>query len=138
MDCTCDECKAMCVTPCWPTPAEARELMRLGYTDRMMLDFWVGPDAYIYIVCPAERGHEGGIAGWVSSGGCAFQTEEGLCEVHDVCKPIEGREAICRAKRPTEYPKAGDMRKRVKELWDTPAGYELVAQFEKFWEQENK
>lgn len=32
--CTCEECQAMCRQPCWPTPDEARALIKAGYSHR--------------------------------------------------------------------------------------------------------
>ena len=41
-ECACGGCSQMCTRPCWPTPEEARRLIRAGLGDRLMLDYWGG------------------------------------------------------------------------------------------------
>lgn len=102
--CSCDECKASCRRPCWPTPTEARGLIELGYASWMMRDYWVGTytydeatevyiDSNIYIICPAAKGSEGRTAPfWLEFEGCVLQTKNGLCSIHDSgFKPYEAR-----------------------------------------------
>jgi len=109
-ECSCEICKGMCGRSCWPTPLEASTLIGLGYGSRMMLDYWQGSptgirtfdedgdEEYsdIYIICGASKGYEGRFANFMfQKEPCVFQTKQGLCEIHNVCKPLEGRMATC-------------------------------------------
>lgn len=61
-----------------------------------MLDYWVGNERSggetIEILSPAVSGYEGRNAPFWPTGGCTFQTSDGLCELHALgLKPTEGR-----------------------------------------------
>ena len=93
VECSCTECKDMCRRPCWGTPEDARRLIEAGHARRLMIDYWQGFDSDILILCPAVKGHEGQWAPSCPTGGCTFQTADGMCEVHPI-KPTEGAVAI--------------------------------------------
>lgn len=121
-DCDCDKCRQMCTRSCWPLPEEAERLINLGYASQMMLDWWVA-EQDIYIVCPAEKGYEGYSApSWPEGKGCALQID-GLCSIHDVCKPYEGRISKCDRSVPQGH------RERLAKSWDTDFGKSVVAKW---------
>lgn len=123
-ECDCDTCKDMCGRPCWPTPSEALTLIDAGYSDKMMLDYWVD-DENIYVVCPANPGYGGedapsggimGMGGALTSG-CIMQVD-GMCEVHKI-KPAEGRKA-------SHGLDHGQLHEAVAATWDTEEGEDVV------------
>ena len=129
--CACEECMEMCSRPCWPLPEEAEQMIELGYTDRMMLDWWVGggeliscDDDYEYradilILSPACKGNEGRRAsGWPDKS-CTLQNDLGLCKIHGICKPYEGR--ISRHDRDSD-----NAHKKVSVAWNTEYGRSVV------------
>ncbi len=115
--CSCEECAEMCNRPCWPTPEEASKLIELGYGDALMLDYWsASPD--IYLLCPAEKGREGMTASFIPTGGCVM-LKDGLCALHGICKPLEGRAA--------HHAKCPDgLHQSVAALWDSDEGRAVV------------
>lgn len=116
--CDCDTCKSMCEVPCWPTPEEAKTLIRLGYGPKMMLNVRYFSKYEVAVISPARRGAEGQ-SGYYGSYGCVLQ-KRGRCTIHTVCKPIEGRLAICSGREPIQ------LRDRVLQLWDNDAARRLV------------
>ena len=123
--CTCEECKAMCDRPCWPSPDEARTLIELGYAKKMMNDYWArfGEDkGDIQIISPAHVGYEGQQAPFWPTGKCTLLTDESLCSIHDICKPIEGRMATCddTQRNPPNW------HLEVANMWDSPEGEAVV------------
>lgn len=94
--CSCPECTYMCKRPCWPTVSEARALIRAGYGPRLMLDAQCHENGTnTWVLCPANKGHEGRIRPWypVTYEGCTF-LDGGKCELHNTgLKPLEGRAA---------------------------------------------
>ena len=125
--CTCENCQSMCEAPCWPTPAEHQRLLELGFGDKMMVTSREHPTEgrYIPVICPAKKGRECK-DNMETDTSCVFQNESGLCELHGICKPLEGRLAICKidGKRRASEPK--DLRDRMAELWDNPEAQKLV------------
>lgn len=125
--CNCETCQSMCGVPCFPSPDEARKLIRLGYGPQLMLNSrWKYPeDKEVFLVCPAHK-WAGGASDWGSTHqGCTLQ-KKGKCTIHNVCKPIEGRLAICEGREPV------DLRDRVVAMWNNPSAQRLV----KRWIQE--
>lgn len=125
-ECDCAECREMCWRPCWPTPAEARRLMALGHADRLMLDCWNSDWnlPYTEILCPAVRGYGGAHAPIARSalfGGCVFWASGGACELHGVCKPLEGRAA--------SHDTPEELHLDMAKLWDTDDGRAVVAEW---------
>ena len=143
--CTCLYCKEMCGRSCWPTPLEANALLGLGYGPRMMKDYWQGSPTgkvtidedgdeeqeSVYIICGAAKGEEGRFfADYRQREPCNFQTEAGLCEIHDICKPLEGRMATCdkSARTDTNY------HKEIAIMWESWEGGIVKSQ----WGHANK
>jgi hypothetical protein len=127
MGCMCDECKDMCALPCWPTPSEVEKIIALGYGERLMLDFWWpgSKQARFNVVCPAAGRGEAGRYARGTGKRCLFQTKKGLCELHDKCKPMEGRLASCTG---TD---GWTLRGRVAKTWNTKRGKIVVAAWKK-------
>lgn len=124
--CSCETCREMCEVPCWPSPEEAKRLIELGYGPKMMVaERWTGlvKDKFISVICPAKPGLEGKDNN-ADIDGCVFQ-KKGLCQLHNVCKPIEGRLAICEGREPA------DLRDRVAMLWDNKKAQLLVGEWVK-------
>lgn len=137
--CSCEDCVAMCKNrPCWPSPEEAKKLIELGYGDRLALDYWVGEGddglgelgETIHIVSPAIVGREGRNAPFWPTGRCTFLTDDNKCELHDICKPMEGRLQI--HENSTEQ--ARGIHRDVASLWDTQEGRSVVHLWE--WRDE--
>lgn len=121
ISCTCDECKAMCRRPCWPTPEEAQHLINAGYGSRLMQDYWCKKNGDIYILSPAVSGYENSFAPFWPTGKCTFQDDNGLCQLHDLgYKPLEGRKALCKDRTPKK------LHEKVAKMWDNPEAQELV------------
>ena len=98
-----------------------------------MLDYWIGEDSDIYIICPAEDGYEGQKASPLPGGKCVFHTPEGLCELHNGFKPIEGRLAHHRtmtSRRP--------IHESIASLWDSDEGREVVEMWKDAIQQSRK
>lgn len=121
-ECACDICKKMCDRPCWPSPEEARKLIEMGYSERLMLDYWAS-EKNIELICPAILTFEGQQAPFIPIGGCTFKDKEGLCMLHDKgLKPIEGR-------LPDHNSKIPNLHHEVARLWDNDEGRKLVKEW---------
>lgn len=127
--CTCKECKVMCSHPCWPTPDEAVALINAGFSGKLMADFWVNTDRPdTDILCPAVPGYENEYAPqWIGfspkDSGCVFQSDDGLCKLHDMgLKPIEGRLAMGCA----DDDENNNTHRHVFEMWDNEDAQKLV------------
>lgn len=101
--CACETCINMCRTRvCWGTPEDALKLIKAGFGNRLMNDYWLGgryDDGYsdISLLCPASTGYDGLMAPEERKllGPCVFLTSEGMCELHTLgLKPTECRLAI--------------------------------------------
>jgi hypothetical protein len=125
MSCTCDECKEMCARPCWPTPSEVEKIIAMGYGERLMLDFWWPGGKKVYVVCPAACKGASGRYARHEGKRCLFQNKRGLCELHDKCKPMEGRLASCTSKD------GWALRGRVAKTWNTKRGRSVVKAWKK-------
>lgn len=112
ISCTCDECKAMCQRPCWPTPEEAQHLINAGYGGQLMQDYWYRKGNDIKLLCPAINGYEGRFSpSWPN----------GLCQLHDLgYKPLEGRKSLCQDKTPKK------LHKKIAKMWDNSEAQEIV------------
>lgn len=133
--CACDKCQALCQRPCWPTPAEARQLLDAGYGPQLMLAWLGGPQAQggnILVLCPAVPGHDRFYAPapedwelYAEERRCLMQTADGLCRLHAAgLKPLEGRLATGCA------PYAGArVRRALASLWATREGQQVVEQW---------
>jgi len=126
--CTCETCQGMCDVPCWPSPEEAKRLIKLGYgpklmvCERLCLKKEEGVKyRYISVLSPAKEGREGKDNKEVDEG-CTFQVK-GLCQLHTICKPLEGRLATCKGREPV------DLRDRVAELWDNAEAQQILEEW---------
>lgn len=99
--CTCAKCREACsYRPGWFLPGEAEEVAyHLGvsletlFETKLMVDWWVGDDADVFVLSPAIVGEEAGTETQeVVQGTCVF-FENGSCLIHAV-KPFECREMI--------------------------------------------
>ena len=79
--CGCETCKNYCIRPGWWTVSQAKEAIKAGYANRMMIE--VSPERDFGVLSPAFRGAEGKIAlQEFSKNGCNFQAGDGSCELH--------------------------------------------------------
>ena len=94
--CTCDKCKAMCQIPCAGSFEDIKKIIENGFEKRLMLGTYYRLNGDIIFLLPAYKGAECKNAGLpVGERSCTFQTEEGLCELHDLgLKPTEGKLAL--------------------------------------------
>ncbi len=130
--CTCAICTGYCARPGWWTVAEAGSAIRAGYAGRMMIE--IPPDRSFCVLAPAFRGCEGLFAAQeFSQRGCTFFAD-GLCALHGTgLMPLECR--FCHHER------AGQgvaCHLALEHDWDTPAGQELVALWQRitgFWKK---
>lgn len=96
-ECSCGACQRMCQTrPCLPTPDEA-VVLRSRFPDRVMtvvialVAHRFGPvEDYVDVISPAIKGREGATVNGYEKGECTFYND-GVCEIHGQCKPLEGR-----------------------------------------------
>lgn len=116
----------MCQRPCWGMPEDIQKLIDAGYSNRLMLDYWVG-DHYehggnIEILCPALKGFENGHAPWMprDERGCTFWNHLELCDLHDKdLKPFEGKMAM-HDKESSQY------HQQVAMAWNNPEAQQIV------------
>ena len=127
--CTCEKCVAACEhRPCWGTPREIKKLIKEGYANRLMEDWWAATPNII-IISPACEGHGGlrapdGIL--PVFGRCVFLDSNNLCEIH-AQKPEEGRDVFgCR-----ETPNVFAVHEAVAMTWDSSEGRRIVKMWRK-------
>ena len=78
--CGCDTCRNYCRRPGWWTVEQARNAIRAGLAERMMIE--VAPEMTFAVISPAFIGCEGFIAtNEGAQNGCNFLVG-GLCELH--------------------------------------------------------
>jgi hypothetical protein len=128
-ECKCETCTLMCTRPCWGTPDDILRLIRKGYGDKLMLDWYYGETPLeddILILCPALRGHEGIEAPFVpaSPRGCTFWKNR-LCSLHNKSlKPSEGKYASCQGH-------GGQLHRDIAMTWKTRRAQEIVKKWMK-------
>lgn len=131
-ECACAKCVTMCKRPCWPTPAEVRELIRLGHAKKLMADWWEGDPNVVADIDRTWKDAPEMTGDFFTSlfrpppiyGGCVFHVE-GKCALHGVCKPLEGRLA-----HHSQSHEAGQaLHREVAKFWATPDGIALVAEW---------
>jgi hypothetical protein len=97
-ECSCDVCKNMCRTPCLGTPEDIANLIKKGYFSRLAKTAWafgvmVGTHNKMVNMVQAQIDDKTGF--------CTFY-KNGKCELHDLgLKPLEGKLANCKNKKPT-------------------------------------
>lgn len=128
-ECGCLRCISACyVSPCIPTPLEAKGLIESGFIEQMSINFypdlskqalraWVGPKALDLI-----PGHMIGILQDVRP--CAMMDlQTGKCKVHNSgFKPIEGRLGGCNIQRNDSY----TMRSMVLDTWNSVEAFQVM------------
>jgi len=132
--CVCDTCKEFCTRPCYPTATEAGIMMDEGYGDKLMgytyWDYWNS----IYMLIPAKSGmerkdiHDSNSFYITDESRCTFVTDEGLCKIHDICKPLGGRMTDHTA----PYP---GLDFSIAATWDTALGEKIRRRWEDEYQQ---
>ena len=125
--CDCPKCVKCCERrPCWPTPEEAEALIKNGFADKLMLDWWVSAPN-IYLVSPAIVNYEGKTAPEIPRGKCALLDENSKCVLHDLSlKPFEGRATQACKDHDTD-----SLHEDVAMTWNNDKGKEVV----KLWKK---
>jgi len=126
--CQCESCKSACKSrPCWPTPDDAKKLIKAGFGYALMLDWWAdedeNPDHIIYLLCPAVVGYAKAQSPFIPEGRCVFLDENDLCLLHDLgLKPYEGR----RSNHDESQEVRGDRHEAIATGWDNEDALNLV------------
>jgi hypothetical protein len=98
-ECSCDNCKKMCTTPCLGTPNDIIKLIKAGYGDKLIGTQWA-----VGLICGVVNDTVDMIQPIQNENGCIFRTKEGLCELHDKgLKPTEGKLAHHTDKMPNSF-----------------------------------
>lgn len=148
--CSCEKCIEACRRfPGWMTIAEAAAMIAAGMGDKLMLDWMepsekLGTTSRIYVLCPASKHHEGGLAPgmdefYPDNNGSFLETllittfnippvampctllVDGKCSIHDTSfKPIMCRELM-------QCQDIGIHKFDMAPEWDSEAGRSLVA-----------
>lgn len=133
--CDCDYCVSMCKhRPCWPTPDEIQGIIENGFGDNLGLDYyWVDDEREelggrnVYIVAPAIVNNERQLYPYSPTGTCTF-LQDGLCALHNKCKPFEGRVVVCPDKTQMDDNFSAVIPWLVRQ-WDTDKGRDVVRQW---------
>jgi hypothetical protein len=138
-ECSCDKCKQMCLRrPCWGTPKEIENIIKAGFGDRLMIDYW--KEGFDFsndfepedtkILSPAIKGYEKEMAPTKPLGKCTFLTTDGRCELHEHgLKPLTGKLAICDPLA-LETKNALSIHEEVAKTWRAKSAQKLVKIFE--------
>lgn len=132
--CSCLRCKSMCQQPCWPTPKEARKLMKAGFGGRLMLDMrelgsFKSP-TMVFLLSPAHKGAEGkAILHADRAKNCTFQLPKThRCELHALgLKPLEGVQAMHGDRHEVSL----DRRMAIVKKWHTKEGVAVLKTWHK-------
>lgn len=121
--CSCGTCLSFCQRPGWWLVSEAREAIKNGYANRMMLEISF-PDS-LAILAPAFKGNEGFYATQeFSTRGCTF-LEDGRCQLFQKSfRPIECR--YCHHDRKGLGTKCHN---EIANDWDSNKGRRLIRQW---------
>jgi hypothetical protein len=120
-ECDCDQCKAMCHSPCCGTPDEIRKIIDAGYGGRLCLDDWPNEITDLH---PALKGYEGKTAPYqtMSREGCTFWID-GKCELHDKGLKPSGGKLAHHAQPMEEY---REIMGKISKSWLTKKAMKLV------------
>ncbi len=126
-ECSCSECQEKCKSRvCWGTPDQIEKLIDLGYTDKLMYDYWAGDfgsnNGQVGIICPAMVGYEGKTAPFWPHGKCCMYNSDGKCIIHEI-KPLEG---VIAGHDKTSYGTCKNVHELVAKTWDTTEGRRVV------------
>lgn len=123
--CACEACRAMCRVPCWPTPDEARRLIRAGHADDLEIVDYEGQGE---ILAPVDDTTVSGLVLGTASG-CVFWDESGNCRLHRRgLKPLEGRLAHHSI---TSARTGRQVRASIAWLWAQPRGRAVIRRWRK-------
>jgi hypothetical protein len=116
----------MCTRPCFGTVKDIQKLIDAGYGEKLTLDFHCGknPDAIIFILTPALKGHEGKATPYIpcSKLGCTFY-RYGKCDLHrSGLKPTGGKLAI----HDNKFDRDNTLSNEISEMWNSEEGRTLV------------
>ncbi|WP_239063424.1 hypothetical protein [Bacteroides sp. 51] len=85
-ECSCDDCKEQCKTPCLGTPKDILRLIDAGFINELKKTVWM-VGATLGECPPIPM-----IQIKTENGRCVFQREDGLCKLHPLgLKPMEGK-----------------------------------------------
>lgn len=128
-ECNCEKCISMCSDnkPCWGLPEEIERIIELGYSDKLMLVYYLNKNLKpVQILAPALIGYEKKIAPVIQRGRCTFLDSQNECILHKYeLKPLEGRVASCKSVNCIQ------LREDLASLWDTEKGKDLVKKWKK-------
>ncbi len=138
-ECNCRKCRDLCFGhPGWPTPGEARAMIRAGYGPRLRIGIFEADDdddrftGIVYALAPGHRDYGGDwhaslvrIRRHGRSGvGCTFH--RGGCQLHGTpAKPQECRLSFACTRRFTDR-RGYQLRSDVAALWDTKHSRRLI------------
>ena len=126
-ECNCNKCIEMCYRPCWGKPEELQKIIDEGFSDKLMLDYWIGQDGDLYLLCGALVGYEGKKAPYWPHGKCTFLKED-RCEIQ-IIKPFEGKMASCNNKITAEEWKS--IRHGIALEWQSEKGKQILNDWKK-------
>lgn len=79
--CSCEVCKSFCKRPGWWTPEQTKEIIKVGYYNKIMLE--ISPELTFGVLSPAFKGCEMNIAiNLFKENWCTFY-HNGLCDLHN-------------------------------------------------------
>ncbi|MDR1718030.1 MAG: hypothetical protein LBS20_19510 [Prevotella sp.] len=85
-ECSCEECRNQCRTPCLGTPDDILRLIEAGYADKLAFTHWAVGMMLGKLPLPIPM-----VQILKTENGCVF-FKNGLCELHNLgLKPTEGR-----------------------------------------------
>lgn len=120
IECRCKSCLDGCLgRPGWAIPDEIRVLIKSGYKERLMVDWYASDivDGDVFFLCPAIAGYEQQRAPMWPIGRCTFFTNDQLCEIHKikpfVCKVINGHDDM-------DKPGSVEIAEQMIALWNNP------------------
>lgn len=127
--CTCNTCKGMCRIPCWGYPQQFKKLIDLGYSDYMAVDYFIEKDgSYTYLLCFNQKDNNSKKMSFAKNNGkCIMQDKEGLCKVHYIEKPAEGKNA--HHDKSESILTSEQIRELIKDSWNTDFGKRIVLWF---------
>ena len=133
-ECSCDECKSMCINPCWPTPDEARELIDNGYADKLILRRTQvkldGEHNYyepVWILSIADKKHHSTLVDSCYNE-CIFWNSDKMCDLHGTdFKPLEAMLAY--HKEDPEDPFQNELHEWIIESWCNNDALRLIEEW---------
>ena len=118
--CDCADCQSMCLTPCAPTPTEARRLIQAGHGHRLRLDesYYVPGDDFVFYLAMKRN----------DNSSCTFFDGK-HCKLHGTTlKPLEARLA-------THDGTVFNRDKDLYPLWQTDAAQDLINEWKSAYDR---